>query len=411
MTRASLALAALLAALLPSPVAAQEAAAPPIEEVPGAIASLLDDYARAYVEHDAELLRRVVDDPIRPSELRALGHAAGVPFAHLEIEATTMFSGNLASPRIRASYPRADDVATYHVIERSRIGSETDTFEEDGAFTFIRRDGMEGYEGWRLAAKDDLEALGFFSPFHTWDEAEVTVLRSDRFIVLTHEAVARTMRDALAVAEEAYDRMASFWPGEQDETYVVVAPATREELGRILHGTIDLSKFVAFVIGGVDRTRGWEPTGPRLYVQVGHLERYGRAGQVEILAHELVHAVTREVSGPMIPAWVEEGLANLGSDHRVTRAAPVGDGDVFPSDDRFVTGPLGEIQSVYDRSQVAIETLAAEHGVEEVVDFYTELGGRRVTAGTDTFHVRDAIAKSTGWSYEAWVDAWRQRLG
>jgi hypothetical protein len=180
-----------------------------------------------------------------------------------------------------------------------------------------------------------------------------------------------------------------------------------------MHETVDLEKFVAFVAAGADRTNGYDPTGPRMFIHLSHLQRYGPDAKVEILAHELIHAITREVSGPLMPTWIEEGLANLGGGSGRT-ASLAGRGTApgtFPSNDRFTTGPVLDIQTVYDQAQVAIETLEATHGRPDVAAFYTELGSRRVVAGTDDYHVRDAIAKSVGWSYEAWVDAWRKRLG
>jgi hypothetical protein len=115
----------------------------------------------------------------------------------------------------------------------------------------------------------------------------------------------------------------------------------------------------------------------------------------------------------MIPTWVEEGLANLGggSGRRASLASAGPTPGTFPSNDRFTTGPVQGIQAVYDQAQVAISTLDEEYGRSEVAGFYTELGSRRVVPGTDEYHVRDAIAKSAGWSYDAWVDAWRKRLG
>jgi hypothetical protein len=402
-----------LAFLLPArTVPAQTTEAPSVEDVPAQIVALLADYARAFKDHDAALLNATVGEELIEGERAALEAARDVTFASFEITPFTQYSGDLASKRIKDRY-RGKQVATYHVVEESRIGAETDTYEEDGAFTFLREEGRGGYDGWRLVSKSDLDVLGFFSPYHLWDEDKVSIVKSERFILLTHPSTVDVLRPVLDVAEEAYDRMAAFWPQEQDDRYVIIAPSTTAELGRILHETVDLGKFVAFVAAGADRSTGWEPTGPRMFVHLSHLTNYGRAGQLEIIAHELIHAVTREVSGPQIPTWVEEGLANFGGGEggRPSRASIGPTPDTFPSNDRFVTGPVQGIQAVYDQAQVAIETLDSVKGRREVAEFYIELGSRRVVPGTHEYHVRDAIARSTGWSMEAWVDAWRKRLG
>jgi hypothetical protein len=226
--------------------------------------------------------------------------------------------------------------------------------------------------------------------------------------MLTHPGTAESMRPLLEVSERAYDIAAEFWPGDQADRYVMIVPSTTEQLGRILHETVDLGKFVAFVGAGADRTNGWEPTGPRVFIHLSHLRRYNTAQQTEIIAHELLHAITRPISGPMTPTWIEEGLANLGAGGRI---GPLGSGsaDTFPTNDLFVTGSVQDIQASYARAQLAIVTIVDERGKDGLERFYSELGSRRVTAGTDEYHVRDAIADS-GWSYGAWLDAWRERL-
>ena len=385
---------------------------PSVAEVPEAITDLLGDYTRAYREHDEDLIRATVGRALLDRERQSLANASEVPFSSFEIVPVTQFSGDLASKRIKDNYG-GEQVATYHVTERTQIGNETDVYEEDGAYTFLREEGRDGYDGWRLVSKSDLDILGFFSPYHLWDEDDVRVVTSERFILLTHPDAAESMRPVLEIAERAYDRVDAFWPGQQRERYVVIVPTTTEELGRIMHETVDLAKFVAFVAAGADLSRGYEPTGPRMFIHLSHLRNYGAPAQTEILAHELVHAVTRPMSGPQIPTWVEEGLANFagGEGGRPSRAGLGPRPDTFPSNDRFVTGPVQQIQAVYDQSQVAIEVLDSQRGRAEVAEFYTELGSRRVVVGTDEYHVRNAIEESAGWSYDEWVNAWRGRLG
>jgi hypothetical protein len=275
------------------------------------------------------------------------------------------------------------------------------------------REAGGAYGGWRLASKKDLDVVGFFSPYHLWDEAEVTSVASKRFLLLTHPDVVDVMRPVLQIAERAYDRVAQFWPRQLRDRYVIIAPSTTAELGRIMHETVDLEKFVAFVSAGAERADGWEPTDPRVFVHISHLRRYSPAAQTEIVAHELIHAVTRETSGPNVPTWVEEGLANLGggTGGRPSRASAGGLPDEFPSQDRFTTGPVGGIQSVYDQSQVAIATLRDRFGRDGLAKFYEELGSRRVAVGTEDHHVRDAVKESVGWTYEQWLTEWRKRLG
>lgn len=404
-------LASFVCALLPGVGVRSAGADPPqIEVVPEEINSLLAMYSRAYRDHDPALLDATVGPGLIETEKKALVNASDVPFTDFRIRTTTLYSGDLATERVKARY-RGRDTKTYHVIEESKIGDETDAFREDGAFTFVREPAREGFDGWRLVSKSDMAPLGFFSPHHLWDEGKVSVLKSDRFILLTHPDVAESMKPVLDIAERSYNRADDFWPGPQRDVYVMVVPSTTAELARIMHATIDLSKFVAFVAAGSDRDDGWEPTGPRMFVHLDHLRNYSEAGKLEILSHELIHAMTRDVSGPHIPTWVEEGLANLGGGSgRASLAREASVPPDFPSQERFVSGPVRQIQATYDQSQVAIELLVDEFGKEALAAFYAELGSRRLVTGTEDFHTRDAVAKSVEWTYDEWVAAWRKAL-
>jgi hypothetical protein len=403
---------ALALALPMASAPAQTDAVPQIEEVPGPIVRLLEDYGRSFVDHDVELLSRTVTSERRDGEVKALQNASNVDFERFIVRATTQYSGNLAAKRIRALYP-GREVATYHVILETTIGSESGVFEEDGIYTFTKDPELEGdYDGWRLASDSDLDPLGFFSPVHLWDGGPMTVLTSEHFSLLTHPSTADEMRPVLEVAERAYAKVAEFWPRPIASNFVIVAPSTSEELGRIMHQTSGISRFVAFMVAGANRERGWEPTDPRMFVHVDHLRNYGTDAQVEILAHELIHAVTRPLTGPKIPIFVEEGLANAGGGNGGRRMVTGGPApDDFPTDERFVTGAVGEIQGVYDRSQVAMEAIIDSFGVEGVARFYETLGKERVVPGTDEYHVRRTIEATTDWSYEEWLAAWRKRLG
>jgi hypothetical protein len=410
--RAVLSALAILVIALPARAQTNALDVPEIEDVPASIDQLLDDYSRSWVLKDAALLGGTLDDGIAAAEKKAFANANDIPFETFEIRPLTQYSGDLASPRIRALY-KGREVATYHVVERSRIGNETGTYESDGAFTFTRTSRGGAYDGWRLTSKDDLDALGFFSPYHLWDEAKVTLLSSEHFTLLTHPGSVKAIRPSLAAAEKAYAHDDGFWPGPPlRDKYVMIVPSTTEELGRIMHETVDLGKFVAFVSGGADKSRGWVPTGPRVFVHLSHLTRYQEVSQVEILAHELIHAITRQVSGPKVPTWIEEGIANLGGGNggRPVRATDGPTPDEFPTEERFVTGSLSSIQIAYDQGQVAVEVLDAEFGREGLVKFYKTLGAKRVVPGTEEYWVRRAVDESTDWTYADWVAAWRERL-
>jgi hypothetical protein len=392
----------------------QTAKAPHIIEIPAGINALLGDYGRAIQQKNRDLFARTLAASISGAELHSFDNARDIPFKDFLVEPVTQFSGNLAYHRVRAQYP-GKEVATFQVTEKSTLDIESLPYEEDGAYTFVRDGPTPGdpYDGWRLTSKSDLDVLGFFSPYHLWDAGPIAVLRSDHFVLLTHPEVVDEMRSAIDVAERAYAKATAFWPRPVNERYVVLVPASTKELGDMMHTTIDLGKFVAFVSGGADQENGWVPTGPRVFIHLAHLRNYSPEGTLEILAHELIHAITRPVSGPHIPVWVEEGLANFGGgnggrpSHAGDRPLP----DEFPSDERFQTGPVTDIVRMYDQSQVAIQVLDEKFGRATLANFYEKLGSARVVPGNDAYHVRKAITDTLDWTEEQWIAAWRERLG
>jgi hypothetical protein len=407
-----IALVLVVIALLPHAAFAQTPG-PQIEPIPDGIKDLLVDYGRAWVNKDDTLLAKTLSAGMLKDETHALDNAREIDFRTFRVHALTQYSGNLAYERIRALYP-STDVRTYHVSEDTAVGTESKAYSEDGAFTFAHEAPADtAYGGWRLISKSDLDVLGFFSPHNLWDEAAVAVLRSAHFVLLTHPDVVQQVRPWLAVAEKAYARASAFWPGSSEKYIVIEVPSTTQELGRITHDTADLGKFVAFVAAGVNREHGYMPTGPRMFAHISHLLSYPEPAQVQILSHELIHALTREVSGPNVTTWIEEGLANVGggASDLFSRAHLGPPPSTFPTSEQFVTGDVTQIQAVYAQSQIAIQVLIDKFGRDAMERFYKTLGAQRVVVGTEPYHVRKAVADSLHWSYDEWVAAWRKRLG
>jgi hypothetical protein len=405
--------AAALALLLPSTVRAQAPAPPRIEAVPADIQQLLDDYGRAWVKKDAKLLAGTLSPRLIKKETSALDAANEIDFSTFRLRVSTQYSGNLAYKRIRALYPHAE-VRTHHVVVETAIMNESKAYSEDGAFTFAKEPGTtSAYGGWRLISKNDLDVLGFFSPHSLWDEGPVAVATSPHFILLTHPQVIDQVRPWLPIAEQAYARASGFWPGSIEKRIVIEVPASTQELARIMHDTADLDKFVAFVAASTSRERGWAPTGPRMFVHITHLLRYPGKTQLGILAHELIHALTRESSGPDVPTWIEEGIAQVGGDAQDLFSVIRGGGELtdFPTSELFVTGTVRQIEGAYAEGQVAIQVLIDRFGREGLRKFYKALGSHRIVPGTERYHVRTALQESLHWSYDEWVAAWRKRIG
>ncbi len=383
-----------------------------IETPPTGVTALLRDYGRAWLTHNPNALDKTfAPGAFRTAQLRSVRNAAEVPFRVYDVSAETHYSGNLASLRVRNLYP-GKQVAAYEVTIRTAFDIEDKTSVGDGAFTFIRDkpNPNDAYDGWRLVSDSDMDVLAFFTSSYLWDDGSVSILRSPHFLVLAHPDVVPTLRSVTNVCEEALARATKFWPLPVRAKYALIIPTTTEELGGIVHDTADLADFVAFVSSGIDETNGWEPGAPRVYIHLEHFRVYNTAGQVGILAHEFNHAITRPVTGPHVPTWVDEGMANVSGGLPAYNAKSGNLPTAFPTDDQFVTGSLDDIVRNYDQAQVAIQVLIDHKGRAALARFYDKLGSERIVPGTDKYYLAQVVGDTLGWTLDQWVAEWRKAL-
>jgi hypothetical protein len=383
-----------------------------IETPPSGITVLLRDYGRAWATHDRPLLdRTLAAGAYRDEQLRSLANAAHVPFKSYGVAVTTHYSGNLASRRVRDEYP-GKQVAAYEVTIKTQFDIEDVPSIGDGAFTFVRTkaDGSDRYDGWRLISDSDMDVLAFFTSTFIWDDGPVSVIRTPHFLVLAHPGVAPSFEATTTVIEQAYARAVHFWPLPTHARFAVIVPTTTDELAGIVHDTADLADFVAFVASGIDETSGWVAGAPRVFIHLEHFRLYTPDGQIGILAHELNHAITRPVTGPHVPTWVDEGMANVSGGLPAYSAKTGPLPAAFPTDDEFVTGSLDDIVRHYDQAQVAIQVLVNEKGRAALARFYEKLGSERVVPGTDQYYLSLAARETLGWTVDHWVADWRKAL-
>src|SRR5204862_7817942 len=147
------------------------------------------------------------------------------------------------------------------------------------------------------------------------------------------------------------------------------------ELAALIESTFDLTNFVAFVNYVGIRDSGFEPTAPRIFIQDRNLSRYPRDFQVRTLSHELVHAAASSLAGPLIPAWVHEGIADWIAKGRPTgERRPGGSDGVLPRDYEFVTGGSSGIVRAYSESRSALSYLSSRFGLGAPSRFFATLG-------------------------------------
>ncbi len=346
-----------------------------------------------------------------------------VPLESYELVAVWNRVGDLVRPADRLRYQDAEAVAIPVTEERYRI-SDYDSTEaiEDIYFTFVKQDGE-----WLIADDSDLEELGVLSARHLWDFGPVYAERSEHFILFGHPCGApgapsddceRVPSSFLDLAEEALQRVRRYWTVEWPDRVVVLVPGTEAELTRMLQLTFDVENFVAFASSSVDSRRGIDYTGPRIVFNQESLTTRPSTSVRDVLAHELLHVATRYSSGPFVPVFVEEGLAdyvgNDGGEEALSFLASEVSSGVFdrvlPLDFEFTTGTGTDIFRSYQESHSSVRFFVLRWGLQRFLRFYRELGSREVRTGTARYHVNDALEEVLGLGYARFQKLWADSL-
>jgi hypothetical protein len=117
----------------------------------------------------------------------------------------------------------------------------------------------------------------------------------------------------------------------------------------------------------------------------------------------MAHVATRRTSGPHIPLWVEEGLAEWmtrppGDDADLYYANQVAVGAVQPrlaTDREFRRGNAEELFLHYQSSRTAVAYFIERWGYNKFFRFYKMLGDSHNDSGGRAQHLRSAMRRFT----------------
>ncbi|MDP8962373.1 MAG: hypothetical protein M3N32_12270, partial [Actinomycetota bacterium] len=381
----------------------------------------LDAVATAFLAKDPAALRPWLADPDSLFGRRWLARADNlrhVPLAMYRLELDPSLP-DLTTSAVRARHgPTAQLV---YVVEKHALeGFDSDgPANEDLFLTVLRLPGNDPAVSWRIAGDGDAEPLGLVSVEHLWDHGPVVVNRAGGFLALHHpgsEQVAKLVLDEAAVARVV---MGAHWTLPWSGTVPLVIPRDERELKALLHVTFDLSNFVAFATATPTvELDEFQLTGARVVLNT---ERFlARPSEIRrrILAHELLHVATRPHSGPLVPAWVEEGLAQrLGEQDSTTgtdllaAATSQRFAGVPPEDAAFTRSPPERIFLSYQLAWSFVDFLADSYGETALARFYATLGRGSVgEPGRVDYHLDRAARLVFGASLRELETAWARRL-
>ena len=384
-------------------VGAQERSAAPL----GAVQALLDARAKAVLAGDEDAFLATVD-PRAPGEFRAAQRRQfsgldALDLASYRLEARVEDSGDLSA----AAPPRgADEVFLPETRQYLRFAGYD---ERDGLdqlwLTYVRRGTR-----WYVAAAGDVADLGLDTAPGLWELGPVVVSPTPHFLLISHPEQASRAAAIGSLAEEALSILRTRWPVPWSERLPIILPGSTAELQQLLQTTLDLDKFVAFVTYGSRRDGGYATTAPRMYIQDQNLGRYGRAFQLETLVHELVHAASASRSGPFIPAWVHEGVADWVALGRPAGERKPADSDGrLPRDDEFASGSQASIIVAYREARSAVSYLASAAGAATPVAFFEAAGATTVGPGSRRYLTDLALQRTAGTTLAGLEQGWGRR--
>jgi hypothetical protein len=414
--------AALALGLVLTPSLAGGLARPRPDAARARIQRLLDARARAFRERDRAAFMATVSTAhprFRARQARLFRWAAAVPFGSYRLVARWDRYGDLARASDLDRYPGAEAVSLPVTEERFRIGAYDDRpVVGEVFFTFVKEDGR-----WLVAEDSDLERVGLASARHLWDFGPVATERSAHFIVLKHPCGSNigclsSSRDVLPLAERALRRVDLYWRAPWHKRVVIVVPTTLRALAAMLQTTYDLDNFVAFATAAVDVDEGFDYVGERILFNPESIAHRPEDQVLTILSHELTHVATRPHSGPFVPVFVEEGIADyIGHDADAAALqffdALVAEGGFdgrLPGDIEFQIGSGTDIYTSYQEAHSATRFFVERWGFARLERFYKEVGRPAVAPGTTRYHVDRALRATIGIGLHAFERAWADSI-
>ena len=342
-----------------------------------------------------------------------------VPLGDYELVANWERYGDLTRRQDEKRYFDSDDVAVVLVEERYRIkGFDEEAAAEDAYLTFVKDDGE-----WLIADDNDLDELGLFTVRHPWEFGSVDVERTGRFLVISRRDAdgdcASVPAGLTERARAGMDRVESYWTKRWHKRVVLIIPCNGRELQRMLQATFDPSQFVAFAYSTIDTSDDYDYTGHRVIVNPPVFAGRPSEQTLTIMAHELLHVASRAVSGPFVPLFIDEGIADLVGYGETDRALVFFDAAVaaggfdgqLPEDFQFSTGTGSEIFLSYQKSQSAMRYFVQRFGLEALGRFYEDLGGRKFVPGLARWQLDDALLDTVDISLDRFERDWAASIG
>jgi hypothetical protein len=279
---------------------------------------------------------------------------------------------------------------------------------------------VKGQNGWSVVADDDAEDIALQSNRNLWDFGPVDHVEADGIMVVFHPAERDAANRMLGISRTARDAVKRLWPNTwREDGIVLMIPNTVDELARILQTTFDLSTFVAFAASSVDRAKGWDLIGPRVYLHWPNFRGYSTAFQRTILQHEFLHLAARELTGPYITSIMDEGVAQYYGEAAYNPPTPqlrtmvrAGRFDRHLAEDFiFTAGTPNEIYAAYEQANHFIAYIGDRFGRSAGARLYRDFAAQSpVAPGTWRYHLDRACRSALDLPYATLERDWARSV-
>jgi hypothetical protein len=378
-----------------------------------AVLALLARRAQAVLHHDKRAFLADLDPTqqrFMAAQSAVFDHLAPVRFASWDyaVDPTEERPHSAALDKARGTWWAPDVVLRYAIDGFDRTPAQLPQ-----GLTFVHRG-----DRWLLASDSDFTSTDHSTQPDIWDIGPVRVVTGRSCLVLSHPDGAGMAALALRECEAAVPRVTAVWGPRWSRRVVLLVPSTATELQRLVPDVGDVSNIAAVATAElVEATTGYHPVGDRVLVNPKSFRALGPVGRRVVLTHEVTHVASRAATGPEVPTWLVEGLADyvgfLGAGvplrlsalelRRAMRAGHVP--TALPADSAF-RGGRSDLAVTYEQSWLAVTLLVRTYGIARVLQLYRDIGA----SGSSAVSVDFAFDKVLHTTVAAFTRSWTASL-
>jgi hypothetical protein len=353
-----------------------------------AVTKLLAERATAIRTHNRQTFLAGIDPQstrFRKAQVTYFNNLRQVPFSSWSYS----LDGQNEAPTDGSQFLRYDaPVWLPHVVLHYEIaGFDRAPTSLDMYYTFVHRGSR-----WYIGSDSDDAKLALVTARDIWDFGPVVVVHGRRVIVLGHPNSRVSLSALAAEADRDVPRVSAVWGTGWSQRVVVLAPSTASELSKLLVDGGDLSQIAAVATAElIETSHQSRPVGDRVLINPNNYVRLNAKGRQVVITHEITHVASRPQTGPLLPDWLVEGLADYVGYLDLNPPATVAahalkvwiDGghhlSALPTDAAY-DGANKHLALAYDESWLACRYVAGHWGQATLVRLYRTVGA--ATDGT-----------------------------